>query len=225
MKIKTPALISAAFLVYSFAISGWAWSQLPSGASVAVHWNLQGQANGFAGREALFLTPAISVAIAVLLALIPRIEPRRLNLAQSSKAYVAAWIAIMLLLSLVTTVVALNAVGRGALAAPATAIPVGVGLLLIVIGNYLSKVRSNFFFGIRTPWTLSSELAWNKTHRFAARLFVVWGVLVFVSAFVKELAVPVLVGGAVIVLLAPVGYSYMVWRSDPAKLETGRHAV
>ena len=225
MKIKTPALISAALLMYDFAIAAWAWIQLPSGATVAVHWNVQGNPDGFAGTEALFLTPALALGIAVLLALIPRIEPRQLNLTQSRKAYVAAWIAIMLMMSLVTTVVALNAVGRGAAAALSTWIPLGVGLLLIVVGNYLGKVRSNFFFGFRTPWTLSSELAWNKTHRLAARLFVAWGVLVLLTAFVKPLAFLVFIGGAVIVLLGPVVYSYLVWRSDPAKVETGRHAA
>lgn len=223
MNIKAPALLSAALVVYAFAIAGWAWSQLPSGAEVAIHWNVQGHGDGFAGRNALFLTPAISLAIAGLLAGIPRIEPRRPNLAQSRTAYVAAWIAIMFLASLVTTIVSLNAVGRGAAASPSTSIPVGVGLLLIVIGNYLGKVRSNFFFGIRTPWALSSELAWNKSHRVAGRLFVVWGLLVLASAFVKEMAPPVLIGGAVIVLIVPVAYSYIVWKSDPAKLETGRH--
>lgn len=225
MRIKTAIGVSGGLLAYMFGISIWAWAQVPADALIAIHWNAHGQANGYAGRNALFLTPAISFGLALLLGLIPRLEPRGLNLARSRKAYIATWIAVMVVMAGTTTVVALNAVASGALARPSLVIPVGVGLLLLVVGNYLGKVRSNFFFGVRTPWTLSSDLAWNKTHRLAARLFVIWGLLVLVSVAAPDLSVVVVLGGALVNLVILVGYSYLVWRRDPAKLDIGRRPL
>ena len=53
-----------------------------------------------------------------------------------------------------------------------------IGVMLIVMGNFMGKIRSNFVFGMRTPWTLSSELSWNKTHRLTGKLFMLWGLVV-----------------------------------------------
>ena len=100
---------------------------------------------------------------------------------------------------------------------------VATGLLFIVIGNVLGKVRSNFMFGVRTPWTLSSDLSWNKTHRLVGRLFVLLGLATIVVGVVGGTTafVVVLLGGIGVVLVVAFVYSYQVWKSDPAKLKIG----
>jgi immunity protein, SdpI family len=96
-----------------------------------------------------------------------------------------------------------------------------VAALLMVMGNYLSKTRSNFFAGIRTPWTLSSDYSWERTHRLTARLFMALGaiVLVLVLSTSVMIAAYVFVALLVSVVLAAVIMSYVYWRSDP-----NRHA-
>jgi uncharacterized membrane protein len=98
-----------------------------------------------------------------------------------------------------------------------------VGGLLIVTGNYLGKARSNFFFGIRTPWTLSSDLSWDKTHRLAGRVFVAIGAAMVVAGLTESATVFAVV---LVILLATILlvtiYSYFVWRGDPQKHPLGR---
>ena len=90
------------------------------------------------------------------------------------------------------------------------------GLMFIVIGNYLGKIRRNYMFGVRTPWTLASELSWNKTHRVTGKLFVVSGLLIVLASFwspiVAFYTMMVTILGAVLFALI---YSYLVWKRDP----------
>jgi uncharacterized membrane protein len=81
-------------------------------------------------------------------------------------------------------------------------------------------------FGVRTPWTLSSDLSWNKTHRLVGRLFVLLGIAVVVAAAVggNEAYLAVLLVGIVVVLVVSFVYSYRVWKADPNKLKVGEHA-
>jgi uncharacterized membrane protein len=103
-------------------------------------------------------------------------------------------------------------------------LPLLVGGLFVAIGSVLGRVRSNFFFGIRTPWTLTSERSWEKTHRLGGWLFVAEGVLVAAGALLRpgELWVTLLVGSIVAMLVVLTVYSYVVWRYEtkpPHKLD------
>jgi uncharacterized membrane protein len=99
-------------------------------------------------------------------------------------------------------------------------VPAGIGVVLIVVGNYLGKVRSNFFFGIRTPWTLSSELSWNRTHRLGGRLSVLIGLVALLTPVFPWAGVVALAVGAPIMVIVLVIYSYVQWNRDPAKLKS-----
>ena len=95
---------------------------------------------------------------------------------------------------------------------------VSVGLLFAVIGNYFGKIRSNFFFGIRTPWTLASERSWNRTHRIGGRLFMAMGFFLVVFALIPSLSAYswiAMVGGIGIIVPVVFLYSYRTWKSDP----------
>jgi uncharacterized membrane protein len=92
-------------------------------------------------------------------------------------------------------------------------------LLLAVVGNVLGKVRSNYFLGVRTPWTLSSEYSWRKTHRLTGLLMTAVGLVSFVIGLFAPLPLlgGVLVGGALLVAAIGIGYSYIAWRADKEK--------
>ena len=99
----------------------------------------------------------------------------------------------------------------------------GIGLLFIVMGNVLTTVRSNFLFGVRTPWTLSSDLAWDRTQRLVGRLFVLAGLTLVVLTLSGnvELVVAAMVAWLVVILVTSLGYSYHVWKHDPDKRAFG----
>ena len=93
--------------------------------------------------------------------------------------------------------------------------PIGVGLLLVFLGNYLTRVEPNWFVGIRTPWTLSSDTVWRKTHRTSGGLLVIWGLLLVAVAFLPRSAfLPLLVAAIVIAVVIPIVQSYILWKRE-----------
>jgi uncharacterized membrane protein len=212
-------IFSAVVVGALLAVSAWAWFQLPADAQVPIHWGPDGQVDGYAGKTiGLFLLPLVTLGVAALMWVIPVIEPRRANIEKSGKAYAAIWIGVVLMLAAVDLVAVATAMGADL--DMTLIVFVATGALFIVIGNYLPKVRSNYLMGIRTPWTLTSDLSWTKTHRVGGRLFVLEGIVFILVGLVRpapEALVVVLIGGIVVMLVFVFAYSYRVWEMDPAK--------
>jgi uncharacterized membrane protein len=209
------AIVVAAITV----VSAWAWLVLPPDARVPIHWGVDGQVNGWAPKSiGLFLVPALLVGVVAIFWAIPVIEPRRANIVKSTRAYEAIWISVVVMLAGIHTIAV--AVALGATIDMTLVVFVGVGLLFIVIGNYLPKVRSNYLMGIRTPWTLTSERSWDLTHRAGGRLFVFEGLVFILLGFVRpsaEVLLVAMLGGIALMLVFLFAYSYRVWKADPAK--------
>lgn len=205
---------AVALLAAAWAFSLWAVPRLP--AEVPVHWNLQGEVDRWGSRGmAAFLAPAIVTGVVALLAVLPRVDPRRENHARfaDETARIAILIAAFLLfLQVVTLGVALG----WPLRAPSL-IVAGVGALLAVMGNYLPRIRSNWWIGIRTPWTLSSDRVWRETHRVGGRTFVAGGALMAASAFLPARWQPwVTLPAVALAAGVPFVYSYVAWRREQA---------
>jgi uncharacterized membrane protein len=219
--IRKGLLYSLPFLIAIIGVSIYGWFATEPGAQLPVHWGLNGEADGYAGRTlALSYLPLTVLVMAVIFAVLPLIDPRGRNLQRSRPAYLAAWVGIMALMTVVQAVIVLSATGIMAMAGTGLAarmIAGGVGLLFIVIGNVLGKARPNWFFGVRTPWTLSSDLSWDKTHRLTGRMMVLGGLASLLAAIVLplELAFAVLIAGSLVPAVVGVVYSFFVWRSDP----------
>lgn len=218
MNNRAPLAVSIAIVGVMFAASLWVWAHIPDGTNIAIHWNVYGQPDGFAKAPlALFMAPAMAALIALLFIAIPAIEPRRLNLARSAKFYHAAWIGTILLMAAVHGLALYNAMHPGVQVGGI--VIAAVCLLMIVIGNYLGKTRSMFLGGIRTPWTLSSEYSWQRTHSIAGKLFVLSGALGFVAviALPMQLAVEIFAGAIVATVIFSIVVSYIFWRHDPER--------
>jgi uncharacterized membrane protein len=105
--------------------------------------------------------------------------------------------------------------GTGAPVNPTRVLTVAGGLLFVLVGNYLGRIESNWFLGIRTPWTLSSDTVWRKTHRTAGWLFVVAGLGVAAVGAVRPVGfVPLLAIAAALVAGVPMVQSYVLWRRE-----------
>ena len=214
---RTNLLVSAVAILVMVAISTYAWFQLPDGVPVCTHWNAAGVCDGWGSKATgLFLMPIVVAGVVGLFAIIPRVDPRRANIAKSRTAYTAVWFTMLLFFVVFHGIVTLNLLGYkadiGAL------MPVLTGVIFVAIGSVMGRVKSNYFFGIRTPWTLSSELAWEKTHRLGGWLFIAEGLLIALGAllFPGELWVYVLLGSIVVMLVTVTLYSYLVWKQDPS---------
>jgi len=208
MRKWIPATLIAAAWLASIAL----YDRLPD--RIPTHWGFDGQIDGWSGKRfGAFGFPALMLGIWALLHWLPAIDPRRANYDKFRGTYDIVVAAILALMLVVHSVVLLAALGRPVNVA--VIIPLAVGLLLVIIGNLLPRARPNWFFGIRTPWTLSSDRVWADTHRLGGRMMVLAGVLIAVSAFFgspwSAILVPVAAAGAALV---PVVYSYLRWRSD-----------
>lgn len=209
-------IASLAIAAVSAAIAVWAKAQLPANAQIPTHWNSAGIADRYSGPWALFRFPAFIAGVSVLFYFIPRWEPRHDHLSHSTRAYCWIWLTTVLFLAALNLLVVWTALGH-----PVSMdrwLSGGLGLLFIVMGNFLGKIRSNFMFGIRVPWTLSSDLSWNKTHRLAGRLLLIGGVAQIVSiaaGFRGKPLVFLLLGWLGLTIIIAMIYSYRVWRSDP----------
>lgn len=208
--------VSAIVLAAQVAVGLYGLWVVGPDAQVPVHWGVDGTPNGWASALVGFsIMPLITAGIVALFAAIPRIEPRRRNLERSANAYRTTATAVVLFLGVAQVVVVFASLGNSL---PMTGvIGLGIGLLFVVMGNVLSTVRSNFMFGVRTPWTLTSDLAWDRTNRLVGRLFVLAGIsLIALTVFGNpELIVWVMVAWIVVIVATGFAYSYRVWKTDP----------
>jgi uncharacterized membrane protein len=184
---------------------------------IPIHWGINGQPNGYGGRfEGLFLLPLMTVGIYLLLLFLPNIDPRRANYDKFGSVYrIIRTLLIVFMAGLHGVIIASI---HGTAIDMSMVVMVMVGLMLAVLGNYFGKLKQTWFVGIRTPWTLSSELSWTKTHILGGKIFVVFGLLLALSGLIRQNWLFFVVMGlflAAIVYLFV--YSYQVWKSDPNK--------
>lgn len=211
---RLPLVTSLALIAAMLAASAFALGQVPADARIAVHFDVNGRPDGFAGPWLAFLImPGIAIAATTLFSLLPRLEPRAANLARSGKAYVTTWQAVILLLATCHALLVGNALGF----APdvprlTTAL---LGLFLIATGNVAGKARPMLLLGIRTPWTLADRTVWEKTQRFYgwASVGLGFGLVALALAAAPPLALAAAcLGGLALLLIGSTGYSYWLSR-------------
>lgn len=213
-------VISVIVVAAMAALSIWGWMVTPADAQIPVHWSAHGEVDRYGSRlEAFAALPAIAAIISILLALAPQIDPRGRNLAKSGPLLTTVWMGVLALLFVSHLALILSATGTiepdGSLAP--RLILLAVAVFMVVLGNMLGKARPNWFVGVRTPWTLSSDRSWDITHRWAGRGFVVTGL----GGGLAGLTLPIEQAFTVfftllgVTVIGAVILSYMSWRSDP----------
>ncbi|MED1411802.1 MULTISPECIES: SdpI family protein [Bacillus] len=189
----------------------YAWPNLPD--TMTIHWGTEG-ANGFASKfNAMLLTLGIMIFVYILLTITPKIDPKKKNYDKFSKSYTIMNYSVLVVLFLVNMLVI--GVGLG-YEIPMNSTPyIIVGLLFIVMGNYLPQCKPNYFVGIKTPWTLSNEEVWRKTHRFSGKVFVILGVIMILSIFAPAAWKSFLIVGIIIGAVGlTMGYSYVAYKKE-----------
>ncbi|MCX8003270.1 MAG: SdpI family protein [Anoxybacillus mongoliensis] len=167
----------------SYVLSFIAIPYLPN--EVAIHWNAAGEPDDFMNKWwGALLLPLLLTGMIFLLIYLPKIDPRKENYEKFEKVYrIFLHVLVIFFVSLHVVTLAYNI---GISVQVDIVVPLGVGLLFIVLGNYMPKIKPNYFFGIRTPWTLDNEVVWQKTHRVGGKVFVIMGVLITLTIFVES---------------------------------------
>lgn len=179
---------------------------------VPTHWGLHGNVNGYSSpAAAIFRFPAVMAGLVLLFSVLPAISPRHFEVDSFRSTYLYIMVLIVAAFGYFQGIILWAAVTPYDKAIATRAIMGGACLLLVLMGNVFSKVKRNFYIGVRTPWTLSNDAVWYATHRLAAKVFVTTGVLGFIFAFVLPnpmLAVLVVLPGGMI----PVVYSFVYYK-------------
>ena len=205
------AMIAGMFLGFGHRLVG-------DSGPVPVHWNINGQVDQYGSKwEGLLLMPILAAGVYVLMLILPRLDPGRANYDRFEGTYRTIRFAILAFLTLSHAAIIATALGCTFDVTRMTFLAIGV--LLLVLGNVMGKIRPNWFCGIRTPWTLSSKLSWTRTHRAGGRLFVLLGLLTIATTFLPPpWNVALFLGPLVMATLWLVIYSYLIWRRDPDRV-------
>ena len=208
MNKTTANILCLVFISIAVGAAALMYSGLPD--PMPSHWNIEGEVDGYMPKPwGVIILPLSAIFVFVLMKIIPVISPRGFRTEKFADVVNILMVTLTGFMSGITILVLLEASGRNVHLNEM--IFGAVGLLFIVLGNYLGKVRKNFFIGIRTPWTLASDEVWNRTHRMGGWIFVLIGFFMFLNAFVS-FPQHWLIWSIVVLALVPVVYSYFLYR-------------
>ncbi len=203
--------IMVAIFIASLAISIYFYPFVPE--KMASHWNAEGKVNGYMPKNvALFLIPFIILFLSLLFIAIPKVDPLKSNI-ESFKKYYDGFVILFLIfmLSLHIQIILWN-IG---LKIPFNLfIPSWTAILFFYIGILLENAQQNWFIGIRTPWTLSSEKVWNKTHRLGGKLFKIAAFIALAGIFFPKYAIWFILLPALAFAFCLIAYSYFEYQKS-----------
>ena len=206
MKNKKMLIWTSLVCLIPLIVGAAVYSRLPE--TMATHWNLSGEADGWSSRAfAVFGLPGILLAVNLFLPFALKADPKRENMSDKLVAISLWTIPVVSLLCCGLTL----ARGLGYEVRVERWVPVFMGVLFILIGNYLPKTKQSYTMGIKLPWTLASEENWNRTHRLGGFLWVIGGALFILMSFIGW-SMAAFLSIIALMVLVPMVYSYLLYR-------------
>ena len=218
MTIRRPIIISAVLIFAMACLSFAAAVTLPG--TVPLRFNAHGVPTSYGSPSLpLALMPLAALVLSALFVALARGEPQRQNLAHSMLAYATRWIGAIAIVALVHIwiVYTLITSARGALPLDPTRLVFALaGMMIVVAGSQLNKVRSNFMIGIRTPWTLANDQVWQRTHRLARWPVILSGLVILTAALAAPTSILLTLTLTVVIVVATglILLSYVLWRGS-----------
>ena len=216
MKNKKLLFLMGLLCLVNLAGHLYLYPSLPD--TVPIHWGFDGQPDGWGGKSSILFTASLPFAMLLLFAVLPRMDPKGKNFQRFQPVYRIFLILLTVFMcgvSWLSELTVYNVLPSGG-SLVNTLVMGGLGLVFLVLGNYMPRIKQNYTFGCRTPWALNDEHNWNRTQRMGGIVFVVMGaVLLLVSVFATllgetltlALLLGALLGGSVWIFV----YSYLVF--------------
>jgi len=212
MSTKTAIIISALLIIVISLAGLLLWNNFPD--QMASHWNEQDQVDGYMSKFwGVFMVPLLMAGLTLLFLAIPHIDPLKKNIADFRGVFNIFIVLFNVFMAFIHALTLAWNLGHTGFRMSIVMLP-AMGLLFIFIGILIRKAKRNFFIGIRTPWTLSSDRVWDETHRLGSKLFIAAGVITFIGILFPDQAFILLMVSVIAASLISVLYSYLVWRRE-----------
>ena len=211
IKKNLPILIITSIVILIPLLIGLIlWDKLPE--QMPMHWDITGNVDEYVGKPmAVFAMPLILVAFQWICAVGTSLDPKKKNI--SDKMFTLVLWIIPVISLLCNSFVYATALGRQVNVE--VVMPLFMGALFIVIGNYMPKCKQSYTLGIKLPWTLDDEENWNKTHRLAGYLWVIGGALIMATGFLG--AFWLIFIALIPMVFVPTVYSYLLYKNKDKK--------
>ncbi len=202
-------LLSVIILGVIAAASAYLFNVLPN--TVVTHWNLSGEPNGYSSRMFVVLFfPILALSVYLLMLSVWRLDPKRGRYQEFKRSYHGIKTLLLFFIAGIYALVAWAGLGHEVYMS--VSMPLMLSFLFLGVGFYLPHIKQNWMFGVRTPWTLGSELVWNKTHQLAGKTFMIGGFLFLVSSlFSGTVQIICFTFGILVAVVVPVVYSYFLF--------------
>lgn len=212
MKNRKLRIVNYVLAVCNLLLAAVFYSFLPD--RIPMNWGTDGTVS-YNDKYQIFFMCGMAVLLALVFDVLPHIDPRKQNYQKFGSYYDGFCIFMQLFLLAITGIVLTESLRPGTLSVPTLSM-LGVGILFLFVGNIMPKIKSNFYIGVKTPWTLSSEDVWRRVHRLGGKCFFLAGIILIVCAFLpsQEFAFWLTFICIMVICLLPVVMSYIWWRKE-----------
>ncbi|WP_418791956.1 SdpI family protein [Phosphitispora sp. TUW77] len=201
--------ILMALILLSVIATLFVYNSLPD--TIPLHWNIKGEVDNTGSKNFVFFTALLPLAIYLLMKFAPKFDPKKASYDKHMGSYHIIAVSIVVMLTGVHWISIAAALGY--IVNVGMFVKIITGLLFIILGNVMPKLRHNYFVGIKIPWTLASEDNWRKTHRFGGYAFVLAGLVFFISAFSQSAAGAYISFSLIFVIMVSIiVYSYLEFK-------------
>lgn len=212
MKNKIANFIILALLMLTGIFLGIKYSSLPS--EIPVHWNSSGNVDNWSNKSFLFIMYGIFWLVELLMLFIPKIDPKKKNYEKFEDVYNIFRILMTVFFIVIFFIIVYVPENEGFFNMGNTMYFI-VSIITFVIGIFFPKIKQNYTFGIKTPWTLDDEEIWNKTHKMASPIWIIGSVIVMITSFIfkSEMVFKIFIVEIVIISTIPLVYSFILFKN------------
>ncbi len=178
---------------------------------IPIHWDVNWEVDDWTNKNYIFLIALMPIAILLLLDILPKIDPRRENYQKHGKAYYMLQIALVILMVMISWTTVATVLWKDFNIKKL--LPAIMGIIFIIMGNYMPKLKSNYFVGIKNPWVLADDLVWRKTHKAGGYVFAISGIFMVFMSFIQNTVFNYFTFGVLLLGIFGINlYSYLLYR-------------
>lgn len=181
MKNKIFNILSWVFAIVPIIIIILTYEKLPN--MIPMQWGYDGMVNRYDDKNSIWIIGCLGIILKIFFIILPKIDPKRKNYNKFQGFYEGFTLFMIIFIFIITSITIFESLYPNRINIDRV-ISILLGVFFIIIGNYMPKIKPNFFMGIKTPWTISNEDVWKKTHRLGGKIFFIIGIFITLIGFI-----------------------------------------